>query len=126
MVSEEGRGSGGCAPGKNFHFHPQNNGVYKISCARKITKQKKPLPDERLKYFLKKSCVWPKDRRSTKCKTVSERRTNLSLHGVCGLGVFEETLAICSASFNTYAQKHGELRCGPSFNFDTKVCLHQW
>ena len=43
---------------------------------------------------------------------------------VCGLGVFEETLAKCS--FDTYAQKHGELRCGPSFNFDTKVCLHQW
>ena len=61
----------------------------------------KPLPDERLKNFLKKSCVWQnsKDRRSTKCKTVtcvSERRVNLSLHEVyvCGLGVFEETLAI--------------------------------
>ena len=30
------------------------------------------------------------------CKTVtcvSERRVNLSLHGVCGLGMFEETLA---------------------------------
>ena len=27
MVSEEGRGSGGCAPGKIFHFPPRNNGV---------------------------------------------------------------------------------------------------
>ena len=27
VVSEEGRGSGGCAPGKNFHFPPQINGV---------------------------------------------------------------------------------------------------
>ena len=27
VVSEEGRGSGGCAPGKIFHFHPQNNRV---------------------------------------------------------------------------------------------------
>ena len=80
-----------------------------------------------MEEFFKKSCVWQKDRQSTKCKTVtcvSERRVNLSLHGVCGLGVFEETLA--KRSFDTYAQKHGELRCGPSFNFDTKVCLHQW
>ena len=50
---------------------------------------------------------------STKCKTVtcvSERRVNLNLHGVRGLGVFEETLA--KRSFDTFAQKHGELRCG--------------
>ena len=27
VVSEEGRGSGGCGTGKIFHFPPQNNGV---------------------------------------------------------------------------------------------------
>ena len=27
VVSEEGRGSGGCAPGKFFSFSSQNNGV---------------------------------------------------------------------------------------------------
>ena len=27
VVSEGGRGSGGCAPGKIFHFPPRNNGV---------------------------------------------------------------------------------------------------
>ena len=52
---------------------------------KKDYETEKPLPDERLKNFFKKSCVWQKDRRSTKCKTVtcvSERRVNLSLHGV--------------------------------------------
>ena len=32
------------------------------------------------------------------------------LHVVCGLGVFQETLA--KRSFDTFAQKHGEPRCG--------------
>ena len=71
---------------------------------KKDYETEKPLPDEKLMTFFKKSCVWQKDRRSTKCKTVtcvSERRVNLSLHGVCGLGVFEETLA--KRSFDTYA-----------------------
>ena len=27
VLSEEGRGSGGCGPGKIFHFPPRNNGV---------------------------------------------------------------------------------------------------
>ena len=41
VVSEEGRGSGGCAPGKFFFiFLPKTMGFCKISCARKITKQK--------------------------------------------------------------------------------------
>ena len=49
-----------------------------------------------MKNFLKSRVFGRTDRRSTKCKTVtcvSERRMNLSLHGVCGLGVLEETLA---------------------------------
>ena len=41
---------------------------------------------------------------------MSERRVKLNLHGVCGLGVFEETLA--KRSFDTFAHKHGEFRCG--------------
>ena len=37
---------------------------------------------------------------------MSERRVNLFLHGVCGLGVFEETLA--KRSFDTFAQSTGK------------------
>ena len=51
-LKKEG-GPGAVPPGKFFIFLPKTMGFYKISCARKITKQKKPLPDERLKNFLK-------------------------------------------------------------------------
>ena len=44
---------------------------------------------------------------------------NLNLHGVCGLGVPEETLA--KRSFATFAQKHRELRCGQASTL-TRVC----
>ena len=40
MVSEEGRGPGAVPPGKFFHFPPKTMGFRKVSCARKITKQK--------------------------------------------------------------------------------------
>ena len=53
VVSEEGRGSGGCAPGKIFHFPPQNNGVLLDFVCKKDYKTEKPLPDERLKTFKK-------------------------------------------------------------------------
>ena len=58
VVSVEGRGSGGCAPGKKFRFPPQSNGVLVRFRAKKDYKTKNPLQDERLKTFLRKSCVW--------------------------------------------------------------------
>ena len=80
VVSVKGRGSGGCAPGIFFFvLLPKPWGFCKISCARKITTQENPTPDERLKTFFKKSCVWLKDRQRTNWKTVtcvSERRVN--------------------------------------------------
>ena len=58
VVSVEGRGSGE----KIFRFPPKIMRFCKISCARKITKQKNCCR-ERLKTFFKKACVWWKDRR---------------------------------------------------------------
>ena len=53
VVSEEGRGSGGCGPGKIFHFPPQNNGVLLDFVCKKDYKTEKPLPDERLKKIVR-------------------------------------------------------------------------
>ena len=80
VVSEEGRGPG-ALPREIFSFSSpkQCRDFCKISYARKIKTQENPLLDERLKTFLKKSCVWLKDRQRTNCKTVgcvSERRVN--------------------------------------------------
>ena len=56
VVSEEGRGSGGCAPGKNFSFSsPKQWGFIRFRVQERFNdnETKKPLPDERLKNFLK-------------------------------------------------------------------------
>ena len=57
---------------------------------------------------------------------LKQKGVNLSLHGVCGLGVFEETLA--NRSFDTFAQKARGNSLWSSFNFDTLglVCVQQW
>ena len=53
MVSEEGRGSGGCGPGKIFSFSsPKQWGFIRFRVQERL-QNKKPLPDERSKNFLK-------------------------------------------------------------------------
>ena len=96
-----------CHREKFFIFLPKQWGFVRFRVQERLQNRKTAAGWE--------SCVWKKDRWSTKCKTVTcvnERRVNLSLHGVCGLGVFEETVTLAKRSFDTFAQKHRELRCG--------------
>ena len=71
--------------------------------------------------FLKKSCAWWKDRRSTKCKTVtcvSERKVSTSVH----------VAWVCSNYLAPLILLHKARRTSlwSSFNLDTMVCLQRW
>ena len=95
----------------NFSFSsPKQWRFCKISRARKTTKQKNRCRMKDWSYFLKSCVLGGRIDEAQNERQLLVWVNEKCLDVVCGLGVFQETLA--KRSFDTFAREHGELRCG--------------